>query len=107
MCCIGPYKFRVDLTEMTAAASVELWVGTDADPLSISKVLELLYDDMVRGQQLVNEQLCCRNKGSILALASPIWWAMHLVGWHKRIGVKFGALGRGVDWEQYERGIRC
>ena len=43
----GPYSFKVELTQMTAAGAVELWVSTDSDPFSISKVMELVYDDMV------------------------------------------------------------
>ena len=44
---VGQYTFKVELTKMTAAGSVELWISDDSDPLSINKVLELVYDDMV------------------------------------------------------------
>ena len=43
----GAYTFKVELTQMTAASSVELWLSTDSDPFSISKVLDFVYDDMV------------------------------------------------------------
>lgn len=48
VCFAGVYSFKVDLTEMTAAASTELWMGTDTDPLGTNKVLSLIYDDLVR-----------------------------------------------------------
>lgn len=35
---------------MTAASAVELWISSDSDPFSISKVMELVYDDMVRAE---------------------------------------------------------
>lgn len=44
----GPYSFKVEQTQMTAASDVELWISTDSDPFSISKIMELVYDDNVR-----------------------------------------------------------
>ena len=44
---IGIYSFKVELTQLTAAASVELWISTDADPLSIQRILSVIHVDMV------------------------------------------------------------
>ena len=43
----GSYKFKVELTQLTAAGSVELWVSTNSDPLNSNKVLDLLHDQQV------------------------------------------------------------
>ena len=45
---VGTYRFKVELTQMTAAASVELWVSTDSDPHNMSKILDLSYDIQVK-----------------------------------------------------------
>ncbi len=44
---VGAYSFKLELSEMTAATSVELWLSTDSNPLNISLILSLLYDNMV------------------------------------------------------------
>ena len=45
----GEYTFSIEMTQMTAACTAELWVSTDADPLNLHKVLVLEYNDLVCG----------------------------------------------------------
>ena len=40
----GSYTFKVELTQLTAAGSVELWLSTDSDPRNSKKILDLIYD---------------------------------------------------------------
>jgi hypothetical protein len=43
----GNYRFSIEMSDVTAAGCVELWLSTDSDPLNMRKVLVLDYDDMV------------------------------------------------------------
>ena len=43
----GEYHFSIEMSDVTAAGCVELWLSTDQDPLNMHKVLVLDYDDMV------------------------------------------------------------
>ena len=49
----GNYRFSIEMSDVTAAGGVELWLSTDSDPLNMRKILVLDYDDMVSGIKLI------------------------------------------------------
>ena len=44
----GDYRFSIEMTNLTAAGSVELWLSIDANPLNMNRILTLEYNDLVR-----------------------------------------------------------
>ena len=44
----GDYRFSIEMTNLTAAGSVELWLSIDANPLNMNRILTLEYSDLVR-----------------------------------------------------------
>ena len=44
---VGIYSFKVELYELSAAVSVELWISENSDPVKMKKILTFVYDDTV------------------------------------------------------------
>lgn len=44
----GDYRFSIEMTNLTAAGSVELWLSIDANPLNMNRILTLEYNDLER-----------------------------------------------------------
>ena len=43
----GEYTFKVKMSGLTAACTVELWISNDTDPMNMQKVLRLEYPEVV------------------------------------------------------------
>ena len=43
----GEYTFKVEMSGLTAACTVELWISTDTDPMNMHKVAKLEYPEQV------------------------------------------------------------
>ena len=44
---LGEYTFKVEMSGLTAACTVELWISTDTDPMNMHKVAKLEYPEQV------------------------------------------------------------
>ena len=45
--CTGEYAFSIEMSQLTAACSAELWMSRDSDPRGIARVLVLEYPELV------------------------------------------------------------
>lgn len=43
----GEYQFSIEMSDVTAAGCVELWLSTDNNPLNMKKILVIEHSDLV------------------------------------------------------------
>lgn len=53
----GEYAFSIDMSQLTAACSAELWISKDSDPMRMVRVLVLEYPELGRGKAPISKRV--------------------------------------------------